>query len=195
MTLIDLHDPLVSATGRLLTEKGLLSEAGKTSPPGRHEGKYTGPLILWFRASDYEGPHMSSHSSTENALLGKTGADRAFFLLRTVFVVAPIAFGLDKFVEILTDWDKYLAPWINDIVPGNAHQAMLIVGVIEILAGLLVAIAPRCGSLLVAAWLTGIIINLVTLGDFYDVALRDFGLLVGALALAALAFDRDRHTA
>lgn len=138
---------------------------------------------------------MSSHSSTENALLGKTGADRAFFLLRTVFVVAPIAFGLDKFVEILTDWDKYLAPWINDIVPGNAHQAMLIVGVIEILAGLLVAIAPRCGSLLVAAWLTGIIINLVTLGDFYDVALRDFGLLVGALALAALAFDRDRHTA
>lgn len=123
-----------------------------------------------------------------------TGADRAFLLLRTVFTVAPIAFGLDKFTNLLTDWDHYLAPWINDIVPGSAHQAMLAVGVIEILAGILVGIAPRYGALLVAAWLTGIIVNLVTMGEYYDVALRDFGLLVGALALAALAFDRHPKT-
>ena len=120
------------------------------------------------------------------------GADRAYQLLRTVFTVAPIAFGLDKFAGLLTDWEQYLAPWINDIVPGTAHQAMLAVGVIEVVAGLAVAFAPRFGALLVAAWLAGIIVNLVSMGDYYDVALRDFGLLVGALALATLAFDRQR---
>ncbi|GGR50710.1 hypothetical protein J2S40_000410 [Nocardioides luteus] len=127
-----------------------------------------------------------------------TGSDRAFFLLRTVFVIAPIAFGLDKFAEVLTEWDRYLAPWIDDIVPGTAHQAMLAVGVIEIVAGIVVAITPRYGALLVAAWLAGIIVNLVSMGAYYDVALRDFGLLVGALALAALAFGRvrrERHAA
>ena len=124
-----------------------------------------------------------------------TGAERAFLLLRTVFTVAPIAFGLDKFAELLTDWEQYLAPWINDLVPGTAHQAMLAVGVIEVIAGIAVAVAPRYGALLVAAWLAGIILDLVTLGEFYDVALRDFGLLVGALALASLAWDRGRATA
>lgn len=123
------------------------------------------------------------------------GADRAFMLLRTVFTIAPIAFGLDKFAEILTDWEQYLAPWINDIVPGTAHQAMLTVGVIEIVAGIAVAIAPRYGALLVAGWLAGIIVNLVTMGEFYDVALRDFGLLVAALALAVLAWGRGKASA
>jgi len=125
----------------------------------------------------------------------EVGAERAFLLLRTVFTVAPIAFGLDKFAEVLTDWEQYLAPWINDLVPGNAHQAMLAVGVIEVVAGIAVAVAPRYGALLVAAWLAGIIVNLLTLGQFYDVALRDFGLLVGALALASLAWDRGRTSA
>ncbi|WP_022910240.1 DoxX family membrane protein [Aestuariimicrobium kwangyangense] len=120
------------------------------------------------------------------------GADRAFWLLRTVFTVAPIVFGLDKFFNVLTDWDRYLAPWINNLVPGTAHQAMLAVGVIEIVAGIGVAVLPRWGALLVAAWLVGIIFNLVSMGAYYDVALRDFGLFVGALALAALAFDRPR---
>jgi len=115
---------------------------------------------------------------------------RAFQLLRTVFVIAPIAFGLDKFTNVLTDWTIYLAPWINDIVPGTAEQAMYAVGVIEIVAGFLVAIAPRFGAFVVAAWLLGIIVDLLTLGDFYDVALRDFGLLVGALALGLLAQAR-----
>ncbi len=115
------------------------------------------------------------------------GAREAFVLLRTVFTIAPIAFGLDKFLGLLTDWDAYLAPWINDLVPGTAHEAMLAVGVVEIAAGILVAVQPRLGGYVVALWLAGIIVDLVTLGDFYDVALRDFGLLVGALALARLA--------
>jgi hypothetical protein len=115
------------------------------------------------------------------------GTDRAFVLLRTVFTIAPIAFGLDKFAGLLTDWEQYLAPWIDDLVPGTAHQAMLAVGVVEIVAGLVVALAPRYGGLLVAAWLGGIIVDLVTMGDYYDVALRDFGLLVAALSLSLLA--------
>ena len=129
-----------------------------------------------------------SHALTHTG----TGADRAYRLLRTVFTVAPIAFGLDKFAGLLTDWEQYLAPWVDDLVPGTAHQAMLAVGAIEVVAGIVVALAPRIGSLLVAAWLGGIIVNLVSMGDFYDVALRDFGLLVGALALAVLAWDRPR---
>lgn len=120
-----------------------------------------------------------------------TGTDRAYLLLRTVFTIAPIAFGLDKFAEVLTDhWEGYLAPWVNDIVPGSASDAMLAVGVVEIVAGLVVALAPRYGGPLVAAWLGGIILNLVTMGEFYDIALRDFGLLVAALALTVLAWDR-----
>jgi hypothetical protein len=118
---------------------------------------------------------------------GRDGAHDAYLLLRTVFTVAPILFGLDKFAQVLTHWDKYLAPWINDLVPGDAHTAMLIVGVIEVVAGVLVAVAPRWGGYVVALWLAGIIVDLVTLGGYGDVALRDFGLLVGALALARLA--------
>jgi hypothetical protein len=121
------------------------------------------------------------------------GADRAFLLLRTVFTVAPIAFGLDKFFDVMTNWEIYLAPWINDIVPGSSNDAMVIVGVIEIVAGLTVAVLPRFGGFLVAAWLGGIIVNLLTLGDFYDVALRDFGLLVAALCLSLLAASRAKQ--
>jgi hypothetical protein len=116
-----------------------------------------------------------------------SGARQAYLMLRTVFTIAPIAFGLDKFFDLLTDWEQYLAPWINDIVPGSAHQAMLAVGVVEILAGVLVAWRPAIGAYVVAAWLLGIIVNLVSIGDYYDIALRDFGLLVAALALARLA--------
>ena len=112
---------------------------------------------------------------------------QAFLLLRTVFAVAPILFGLDKFTNVMTDWTTYLAPWIDNIVPGDAVAAMRIVGVIEIAAGLLVAVAPRVGAYVVALWLAGIIVNLLTLPGFYEIALRDFGLLVGALALGRLA--------
>jgi uncharacterized membrane protein YphA (DoxX/SURF4 family) len=116
-----------------------------------------------------------------------SGARQAFLLLRTVFTIAPIAFGLDKFFDLLTNWEQYLAPWINDLVPGTGHQAMLAVGVIEIVAGVLVALRPSIGAYVVAAWLLGIIINLLSIGDYYDIALRDFGLLIAALALARLA--------
>ena len=115
------------------------------------------------------------------------GTHQAFLLLRTVFTVAPILFGLDKFVGLLTDWEQYLAPQIDNLVPGTAHQAMLAVGAVEVLAGLLVAVLPRIGGYVVAAWLAGIIVNLLLIGGYYDIALRDFGLLVGALALARLA--------
>jgi hypothetical protein len=112
---------------------------------------------------------------------------QGYLLLRIGFVIAPLLFGLDKFFNILVDWDKYLAPFVNDIVPGNAHQAMLAVGVIEIVAGLVVALRPRFGGYLVAAWLAGIIVNLLLIPGHYDIALRDFGLLLGALTLARLA--------
>ena len=114
-------------------------------------------------------------------------AHQAFLLLRTVFTVAPIAFGLDKFANLLTDWPGYLAPWIDDLLPGTAQQVMYAVGVVEIVAGIVVAVAPRFGGWLVAAWLAGIIVDLLTVPGFYDIALRDFGLLVAAVALARLA--------
>ncbi|GAA2422404.1 MULTISPECIES: DoxX family membrane protein [Streptomyces] len=112
---------------------------------------------------------------------------QAFVILRVGFTVAPILFGLDKFANLLVDWPTYLAPWIDDVVPGSAQAAMYAVGVVEIVAGLAVALAPRFGGWLVAGWLAGIIVNLLTIPGYYDIALRDFGLLLGAVALARLA--------
>jgi uncharacterized membrane protein YphA (DoxX/SURF4 family) len=115
-------------------------------------------------------------------------AAQAFLLLRIAFVVAPILFGLDKFAEVMiSDWPKYLASEFNSVIPGSAQDAMYIVGAVEILAGLVVAIMPRFGGLLVAGWLGGIIVSLLLVGGYADIALRDFGLLVGALALSRLA--------
>ena len=125
---------------------------------------------------------------------GGPASRQAFLLLRTVFTVAPIVFGLDKFANVLTDWPHYLAPWINDLIPGTAQQAMYAVGVVEVLAGVAVALLPRFGGLLVAAWLAGIIVNLLSIPDYYDVALRDFGLLVSALALSRLAAEHSPRT-
>jgi uncharacterized membrane protein YphA (DoxX/SURF4 family) len=125
--------------------------------------------------------------STDLSTRLKNPSYQAFALLRTGFTVAPILFGLDKFTNILTEWTQYLAPWIDNLVPGDATMAMRIVGVIEILAGLLVGFAPRIGAYVVALWLAGIIVNLLTLSGFYDIALRDFGLMIGALALGRLA--------
>jgi hypothetical protein len=115
------------------------------------------------------------------------GSRQAYLMLRTVFTVAPIAFGLDKFLGLLADWERYLAPWVDRLVPGDAGQAMLAVGVVEIAAGILVAVRPAIGGYVVAAWLLGIVVNLVSTGEYYDIALRDVGLMVGALALARLA--------
>src|SRR4051812_45396354 len=119
---------------------------------------------------------------------------QAFTLLRVGFTVAPILFGLDKYAHVLVNWDKYLAPSIADALPGSTHQIMYVVGAIEIVAGIVVAVRPRFGGYLVATWLAGIIVNLLILGDFYDVALRDFGLLLGALTLARLAVAFEHRT-
>jgi uncharacterized membrane protein YphA (DoxX/SURF4 family) len=118
-------------------------------------------------------------------------AFQAYWLLRIGFTVAPILFGLDKFANVLVNWEKYLAPWIRDLSPLSATHTMYVVGVIEIVAGVLVAIKPRYAAYLVAAWLGGIIVNLLTYSGYYDVALRDFGLMLGALTLARLASIYD----
>lgn len=115
-------------------------------------------------------------------------AAQAFLLLRVVFAAAPILFGLDKFAEVLfDDWPAYLATEFNDVIPGSAQDAMYLVGAVEIVAGLVVLVSPRFGGLLVAGWLAGIIVSLLLVGGYGDIALRDFGLLVGALALSRLA--------
>jgi hypothetical protein len=120
--------------------------------------------------------------------LRRDPAAQAFMLLRIAFTLAPILFGLDKFAGVMIDdWTKYLAPEFNNLIPGNASDAMHIVGVVEIAAGLVVAVMPRFGGVLVAGWLGGIIVSLLLVGGYADIALRDFGLLVGALSLALLA--------
>ena len=120
---------------------------------------------------------------------------QAFALLRIAFTVAPIAFGLDKFFNVMVEWPTYLAPWINGIAPGSGQDFMYLVGAIEILAGVAVALKPRYGAYLVAGWLAGIVLNLLTASGFYDIALRDFGLLLAALTLARLAsvYDPPMH--
>jgi hypothetical protein len=116
----------------------------------------------------------------------------AFLLLRIGFTVLPILMGLDKYANLMTNWEHYLAPWIVNLLPFSAHTAMLIVGGVEIVAGVLVALKPRYAAYIVALWLAGIIINLLTYSGFYDVALRDFGLLLAALTLARLSSVYDR---
>jgi uncharacterized membrane protein len=146
-------------------------------------------------AAPLENPTRSRTSGGLAGILAAAPARQAFWLLRTVFTVAPIVFGLDKFANVLVDWPRYLAPVLNDVVPGTGQQAMYVVGVIEIVAGVAVALRPRYGGLLVAAWLAGIIVNLLLIPGFYDVALRDFGLLVGAIALSRLAVaDRTNRS-
>jgi hypothetical protein len=121
-------------------------------------------------------------------VLRRDPAAQAFLTLRLAFTAAPILFGLDKFAKVLTnDWTKYLATEFNDILPGSAQDAMYLVGGVEVIAGLIVLVAPRLGGLIVAGWLAGIIVNLLLVGGYGDIALRDFGLLLGALALSRLA--------
>jgi uncharacterized membrane protein YphA (DoxX/SURF4 family) len=121
-------------------------------------------------------------SSTENR-----SAEQAFQILRFGFTVAPILAGLDKFFHVMVDWDKYLSPMANNVLAGRGHQFMLVVGIIEIVAGIGVFLKPRIFAYIVAAWLLGIIINLLSIPGYYDIALRDLGLMLGALALARLS--------
>src|SRR5689334_3435363 len=125
-------------------------------------------------------------------LLQREAGYQAFLMLRIAFAVAPILFGLDKFFNVLTDWPQYLAGWVNDLMPGSGQDFMYFVGGVEILAGVLVAVKPRLGAPVVVLWLGGIILNLVSGPGYYDVALRDFGLMLGALTLTRLAWTYDR---
>jgi hypothetical protein len=129
----------------------------------------------------------SATSPQTRAATATSPVQQAFLLLRVGFTVAPVVFGLDKFLGLLADWTSYLWPRVDALLPGTANQLMLAVGVVEIAAGVLVAVRPRIGGYVVAAWLGVIIVNLLALGDFYDIALRDVGLLLAALALARLA--------
>jgi hypothetical protein len=124
-------------------------------------------------------------------LFAVSPAYQAYRILQLAFVIAPIVAGTDKFFHYLVNWDMYLAPVVNEILGGNGHTFMLAVGVIEIVAGIGVAIKPKIFAYVVAAWLTGIVINLLLARDFYDIALRDVGLALGALALARLSHQFD----
>ena len=136
-------------------------------------------------------PREATLATSFGERLKSDPAYQAFTIMRIAFTVAPILFGLDKFFDVMVDWEQYLAPWINDIVPGSASTAMHLVGVVEIVAGVFVFLKPRYGAYVVAAWLGGIILNLLTYSGYYDVALRDFGLLLGALTLGRLASVYD----
>lgn len=141
-----------------------------------------------------EAAGQAQPGRTQSGVEARARADTgfaAFLLLRTGLTVAPILFGLDKFFDVLVEWERYLAPWVDDLVPGSAADAMYAVGGVEIAAGLLVALRPRIGAFAVAAWLGGIIVNLLSHSGYYDIALRDFGLLLGALSLGLLALKYD----
>src|SRR3954447_9950425 len=162
-------------------------------------GRYIAPSLIVFRIE--RSAAMSTLALRRYVKSPAQASERswsdprfqAFAILWLGFSLAPVLFGLDKFFDVLVDWPKYLAPWVNDIAPGSASDFMHFVGVVEIVAGLAVLLKPRFGAYLVAAWLGGIIVNLLLLGNYYDVALRDFGLFLGALTLARLAVVFDRR--
>jgi hypothetical protein len=116
-----------------------------------------------------------------------SSAVEAYRILHLAFTVAPIVAGLDKFFNVLVNWEKYLPSFVNNMVGGHGHELMMAVGVVEIIAGLGVAFKPKIFAYVVAAWLLLIIVNLLMIPGYYDVALRDFGLALGALALARLS--------
>ena len=141
--------------------------------------------------ADVEGivtPHIAQQVRTADVTY------QAYQILHVGFIVAPILAGGDKFFHVLVDWDQYLAPTIANLLPVPPHDFMLLVGVVEVIAGLLVAFKPRIGAYIVAGWLWGIIVNLLLIPGYFDIALRDFGLSLGALALARLSTLFDHAT-
>jgi len=126
------------------------------------------------------------HANNERALRP------AYQILMFGYIVLPVVAGVDKFFHFLVDWNKYLAPQVVSRLPLSPRDFMHAVGVIEIAAGLLVALKPSVGGVVVALWLWGIIANLLIAHGWYDVALRDFGLSLGALALSRLAGGMGR---
>ena len=119
-------------------------------------------------------------------------ARQAYHILHWGFVAAPTIAGIDKFTHLLTNWDQYLSHTVERMLPVSGHMFMMLTGIVEIIAGLIVALRPRVGAWIVVAWLCGIIINLLLVPGFYDIALRDFGLLLAAIALGRLSAVYDR---
>ena len=145
-------------------------------------------------AADVTVPRHRTAPSTWHRLVDRFKSDpgyQAFVLLRIGFTLLPIAMGVDKFFNVFVNWESYLAPWINDLSPLSAMHTMHVVGVIEIVAGLLVALKPRYAAYVVAGWLAGIVVNLLTYSGYYDIALRDFALMLTALTLGRLAWKYD----
>lgn len=140
-------------------------------------------------------PRRAGEAIPTRAAVRHDGRYQAYLTLRVGFVVLPLVMGIDKYFNTLTNWPQYLADWVDRIVPGTAQQLMYAVGAIEIAAALLVALKPRWGAYVVALWLGGIIVNLLSYGEWYDVAVRDFGLMLGALALGRLAAHYDGRSA
>ena len=136
-------------------------------------------------------PDLGPARSTLRGLLAEDPARQAYLVLRTAFVLAPVVAGLDKFTNWLVEWVQYLAPALSNALPVGPQDVMYAVGIVEVAAGVLVAVHARLGALVIAAWLTGIIINLLLIPGFYDVALRDLGLLLSAVALQRLASRYD----
>ncbi|HKS08443.1 MAG TPA: hypothetical protein VJS13_02780 [Pyrinomonadaceae bacterium] len=131
-------------------------------------------------------------SAKREAAAASSPSYQAYLILRTGFTVAPIVAGLDKFFHLLVNWDQYLPASVNNLLGGHGHEFMFAVGVIEIVAGLGVAFKPRLFAYVVSAWLLLIVVNLLLIPGYFDVALRDFGLSLGALALARLSSEYDR---
>ena len=138
-----------------------------------------------------QGAAPQGTAGTRPGLLRADPAYQAFVVLRTAFTIAPIVFGLDKFADLLVNWDRYLAPALANLSPFTVHQTMWVVGVVEVAAGLLVALRPRLGAPVVALWLLGIVVNLLLIRGYDDVALRDVGLLLAAVALSRLSAAYD----
>ena len=132
---------------------------------------------------DITTTHAKAHA--QQAVM--TNADKATAILKWTYGLVPIVAGADKFMHILTDWDKYLAPAIANMLPFSASSFMSMVGIIEIIAGVLVLVKPKIGSLVVALWLTGIAINLLLTGQYFDVAVRDLVMAIGAFSLYLLS--------
>ncbi|HTM54737.1 MAG TPA: hypothetical protein VL175_11950 [Pirellulales bacterium] len=134
----------------------------------------------------HEG-YVGGHGSDWRSLVTSRPTFQAYWILRVGFAVLPIVAGFDKFLQLLVNWDQYLAPSVAQMLPVSGHTFMLMVGVVEIAAGVLVAVMPSIGAYVVMLWLWGIIANLLMVPGFYDVTLRDFGLSLGALALGRLS--------
>jgi uncharacterized membrane protein YphA (DoxX/SURF4 family) len=155
------------------------------------------PEGRWHEYNDSEGDATGPQADEAGTNFGADGAlardprYQAFWMLRLAYTAIPLAMGIDKVFDGLVFWPKYLADWVDDIAPGTAQQFMYFVGIVEIVAGVLVLLKPRYAAYIVAAWMAGIVINLLSYGEWYDIAVRDLGLMGGALVLGRLASVYD----